>query len=350
MKAKHVLNAVLDGVDYFCRKSDSKTLKQLAISIGSQVGTTKTSIRHNILNQCELLQQLADVRKSRGSLDITAIDIGLENFAYTRLSWNAGKELPELKEWNKIRLSSLDESSDIVKTPFTPKFLTGIGLNLTDILTKRAPDFFAIERQRTRTLGSAAVPDPIIKANALEHVLFMSLKSKNFYTGGLDYLVESSDPRRMTDYWCQLIPVDDLMKSKNGLKSMEGTSKSKSSTFTKIIKIALVRSMIEQQSPEKFTVSAPLQKRLENYKPQKKYDLFEALQLGPMAGTPKQDDLADCMLHGLAWLEWLKTYEDLASVIAVSGEDPAGLKAFKEFNKSTLQRRTKYAKNCIIEL
>ncbi|CEP62184.1 cruciform cutting endonuclease LALA0_S04e09736g [Lachancea lanzarotensis] len=350
MRTRNVLNTVLDGVDHFCRKSDNKTLKKLAVSIGSQLGTTKSSMRYNILHQCELLQQLAEVRKTRGKLEITAIDIGLENFAYSRLSWNGVGKLPELKEWNKIRLTGLEKEPETVKTLFTPKFLTEIGQNLTNILTQAAPDFFVIERQRTRTLGSAAVPDPILKANALEHVLFMGLKSKNFYVNGLEYLVESSDPRRMTDYWCQLIPIHSLAKPNNGLETTSTAPKLKSSTFSKILKIALVRSMLQQQGSDKFTISSRLWERFAEYKPRKKYDLFEALQLGETAGAPKQDDLADCLLHGLAWLEWLRNYEELASLVITSERGPTGLEAFNEFNNLKLRSRAEYAKTCISEL
>ncbi|SCU88683.1 LAME_0E00782g1_1 [Lachancea meyersii CBS 8951] len=350
MGTKRVIRSVLDGVDYFCRKTDNKTLKKLALSIGSQAGTTKTALRSNIVAQCELLKKLSDTKKSMGKLDITAIDMGLENFAYSRLSWHADQKIPELREWNKMRISSPNADSDDIKTPFTPKMFTQVGQTLTDTLTAKSPDLFVVERQRTRTLGSAAVPDPILKVNALEHVLFMSLNAKKFYVKNLHYLVESSDPRRMTDFWCQAIPIRKLLESAYGLDSPKAHLKATSSTLTKMLKIALVKSMLLRQAQEKFTLSPLLSSQFTNYTPRKKYDLFEALQLGDSAGTSKEDDLADSLLHGLAWVEWLRNFDELAAVISGEEADQAGLKAFNDFNKSKWTEREHYSKTCILEL
>lgn len=254
MKTKKVLGSILDTLDFCCRKADAKTLKFLAFAIGSQSGTTKKSIRTNILVQAHELQRLTNIRSQRGKLDITAIDMGLENFAFAKFSWRTDEDKPQLIQWTKLRLDGSFIDAQALKPSFVPKSMSLVGHKLTEVLTQTPPDIFVIERQRTRTMGSANIPDPIVKVNALEHILFAYLNAKKLYsqqTKGtkepLDYLIESSDPRRMTDFWCKSIPIRRLLDDKFGEGSPKAQLKATSSTLTKMLKISLVKSQIMEQ-------------------------------------------------------------------------------------------------------
>ncbi|SCV02336.1 LANO_0F16930g1_1 [Lachancea nothofagi CBS 11611] len=348
-----VIRSVIEGLDYYCRKTDSQTLKKLAFSVGSPIGTTKTSLRDNIVAQCQLLHNLTTIKREHGWISITAVDMGLENFAYCKLQWRTDQTLPTVVEWNKMQLQGPVLNSGVSKIPFTPRFMAEAGQRLTDILTKDPPHLFVIERQRTRTMGSAKVPDPILKVNALEHVLYMSLSAKKLYVKGFEYMVESSDPRRMTNFWCQLVPVKEVLDSKYGPDSPKARLKATSSTLTKMLKIGLVKSLLLQQSPQAFTLTSELEQKLTSYRhknPQKKLDLFQFLDLGDGAGKPKEDDLADSLLHGVAWLKWLKTFEELKEVIMTSDTADTGLEAFNNFNKAKRIESEQFFRSCITEL
>ncbi|SCU99480.1 LADA_0H20032g1_1 [Lachancea dasiensis] len=347
-----VLKSALEGVDFYCRKSDTKTLKKLAFFTGSKVGTTKASLRTSITMQCALLQQLSDVRKKNGRLEVTAVDMGVENFAYSRLSWKISQPVPEIIDWNKIQLQNSTIGIVPTSVSFSPKYMARAAQTLTDILTKRPPDLFVIEKQRARTMGSANIPDSILRVNALEHVLYTSLLAKRYYKE-LKYLLEASDPRRMTDFWCQLIPVRRLLAATYGTDSPKLESKANSSNLSKLLKIELVKSVIFEDSAEMFTLSTDLQQRVSSYQAtntKKKLNLFNALDLGPGAGKAKEDDLADSLLHGLAWLKWLGNFEELSSIILANPTDQAGLHAFNSFVKDKGIAHEHFSQSCINKL
>ncbi|CUS24893.1 LAQU0S21e00826g1_1 [Lachancea quebecensis] len=352
-----VIRSTLEALDWCCRKADSKTLKKLAFSVGSRVGTTKSAIRESILDQCGILSQLAAVRTRRGNLDITAVDLGLENFAYSRFSWAAGEDIPRLTKWDKIRLDGAFIDSKMQKMQFTPKHMTLLAQKLTEVLTMCSTDAFVIERQRTRTMGSANVPDPILKVNALEYSLYAFLHCKMLYSGSaktldrqLDYIVESSDPKKMTEYWCNSIPVEKLLDPARGAGSPKAKLKPNSSALSKMLKITLVKSMLLERKTPKFEISGSLNSSLSSLVPAKKFSLFELLGLGETAGKSKEDDLADSLLHGLAWLQWTKTFEELKNVIDLPRPDTEALKDFKQFVEGKSQELNKYSKSCISRL
>ncbi|CAR21834.1 cruciform cutting endonuclease [Lachancea thermotolerans CBS 6340] len=349
--------STLEALDWCCHKSDAKTLKKLAFSVGSRVGTTKAIITENILDQCGILNQLAAMRTQRGNLSITAVDLGLENFAYSRFSWAASDNIPRLVKWDKIRLDGAFIDLKMQKLQLAPKHMALLGQKLTEVLMLDPTDVFVIERQRTRTLGSANVPDPILKVNALEYTLFAFLRSKALYSRPaespgqrLDYIVESSDPKKMTEYWCNSIPTNALLDSTFGAGSPKAKLKARSSALTKMLKIALTKSMLMERTNPKFEVPEIINKNLGSLPLAKKFSLFDLLGLGEAAGKSKEDDLADSLLHGLAWLQWTKTFEELKNTIEPSRSSTQALEIFKGFVETKSQELSNYSMSCISRL
>lgn len=342
-KNKVKLKGIVSGIEHYCKKSDAKTLKKMAFSIGSKEGSSKTEIRNNILYQSTLLHDLNKIREQKGKLDIMAIDMGIENFAYSRFSWSLDDQTPVLTQWGKIRLGEKFLEPGMKASILQPNVMSELGFNLTKFLTSNSPDAFVIERQRARTMGSANVFEPILKVNILEHVLFSNLEYRlllereNKYSKQKEYLVKSSDPKRMTDYWCKLVPTKNLLEAKYGRGSPKMELKSTSSTLTKMLKISLVQSLLQDQLTDKkfnkFTLSTDLQEVFGKSLESQNFSFFEALSLDDAAGKNKNDDLADSLLHGLAWLDWIANYQEITRVIKLNSYDEKGLHAFNAYHK-----------------
>ncbi|SCW00848.1 LAFE_0C13344g1_1 [Lachancea fermentati] len=358
MKGRVSVNNFGTCVDYFCRKSDTRTLKKLAFAIGSKEGSTKSAIRSNIVTQCAILEQLASLRNINGSLTITAIDMGIDNFAHCRLDWSATAPRPQLLEWGKLQLSGKSIGLDDDKIPFTPENMSRLGYKLTEQLTRNTSDAFVLERQRTRTMGSSNVFEPVLRVNTLEHVLFSNLfgrlQPKHGKRAGSpsEYLVCSSDPKRMTEYWCKHMPSRSKAVTKAEINLVPATKKPLPAQVTKKLKIALAHSLVSDaatsQSLHKLSLPSNLVSSFRSQTLNKKISLFDGLGLSEDAGKNKEDDLADSLLHALAWFDWVNTFDELTKVIRSNGtEGPVALAAFNAFVKQKNADILSFSKTCI---
>ncbi|SCU78491.1 LAMI_0A04808g1_1 [Lachancea mirantina] len=323
------LAATLSKLDFFCRKCDIKTLKKVSFLLGSREGTTKSALRDELLAQGGLLAKLRNTGGVAGSLNLVAVDIGVENFAFCRLALRADEARSQLVEWSKMQLSNGDDTSK-----FSPSVSAQLAKNLTQRLSRLGPSVFVLERQRTRTAGSANVFEHVLRANVLEHVLFTLLQNQRFLgDDSLQHQVYSSDPRRMTEFWCKFIGVT----SPGNLEGSNDQAKS-SKTATKSLKIKIAKAIIaaalssDLASLPTFvpTVAPAVKSQLVSYfNKGKRLNLFDALQLTTDAGRRKEDDLADALLHGLSWLTWVTNFDRLGQLLAKTTCDETGLQQFK---------------------
>lgn len=307
-------------------------LRTLAISIGAIKSGTKPILMENILAQMKILDKLQKIRDTKGKLSIIAIDIGIVNFAYCKLIWKRNEDIPVLAQWKKLELKGLSKMEFepmIEKKVYNsePDSMFLLSSVLLEHILRSESDVYLLERQRTRTMGSSAIPEYILRVNILEHLLYSGLRL-NSSNDGNAYTVLSSSPKRMVDYWCNSLYESDLLRRKLGLKS-----KSRS-IITKKFRIALVKSFIHNQlypqnglSIQKFKLNDSFYKQFENY-----MGSYDDLSFGQILNNNKEtetsqprvhknDDFADSLLHGLAWIDWMQNYNCLKMLFRTQSEN-----------------------------
>ncbi|QLQ80629.1 hypothetical protein HG537_0D06300 [Torulaspora globosa] len=336
----------LDALDLYCRKANARTLKRLALFLGAAQGTNKTIMRENIQFQARCLEELRKRKQENNVISVLAIDAGIANFAFARFSWASDQRLPLLLDWNKIQLKEKFLPENRYSMTLSPRDTSDVVYNLTEYLTSElpVPDMFTIERQRARSMSSKSILEPILKVNILEQVLFSNLENKMRFNHGsskLNYMVESSDPHRMTSYWCSLTPTKKALSKNFPEDSEESKLKITSNRLSKSIKINLVKRLLEGAlglTDEKVIDLTPeWSQRLKSHIPRNpKFKLWDCAGLGPKAGARKDDDLADAFLHGLAWIEWLRAYEEVREIV---------LKEKGKYDQDVLADFNDYCKN-----
>lgn len=349
-KSKELTRNAIDALDMYCKKANTRTLKKLALSLGAAVGVNKTIIRTNILTQAVALEELKRRRQKNGSISIVAIDAGISNFAYSKFRWSIDEKLPTLLEWDKFQLEEKFLPPHRKRMSLHPDDTSQVIYDLTEYLTsqKTMPDIFTIERQRARSLSSKSILEPILRVNILEQILFSNLRNKPKYNSGLklDYLVSSSDPQRMTSYWCALTPTKQTLRTEFPKGSEELKLKISSNRLSKSIKIALVKRILEGAlkigDRRMVKLTPDWEQRLKGHIPDNsKFKLWDCVGVSPEFGVKKEDDLADSFLHGLAWMEWLRTYEEICDIT---------LRDSGRYDQNILAEFNNYCKNKKLEL
>lgn len=282
------------------------TLRRISVSVGARVGIRKLDRVMSIRDQMQVLGGLQRRYQKHNRLVVTAIDAGISNFAYCTFSFGGRSsksepQRPLLLGWNKLQLEEkfVGRSNKLALNPHNFALLSEY---ISDYMLSlpHNTDLFTIERQRTRTVSSKSVLEPILRSNILEYLLFSKLYS---HGKNKDYSVLSSDPRRMVNYWIHSAPIGPKITERLNEK------------MSKKLRISLVQDM--------------LQKAINNH-PDRLIDLSEAfretltsinaesLKLHELVagdnetmGAKKDDDLADSFLHGLIWFEYLRNYKSL---------------------------------------
>ncbi|XMA07975.1 hypothetical protein WAI453_000766 [Rhynchosporium graminicola] len=322
-------------------------LKIVAQKCGIITTGTKTILIRRLQDEISQSQNESDAisnskEKAGKNVRILSIDMGIRNLAYCILDVPAktvqlpgslagkgggkGKEeLPSIQAWHRLAVSSApiaNGAEPLLKEAFDPETLSRAAYTLlrTRLLVAK-PTHILIERQRFRSMGSSHILEWTIRVNMFECILYAvlcTLKAEGLWEG----TVRSILPGKVGPFW---IPEDGESKvdvpteilGESGIKEGEvkakgkGRKKVRKTTSAKIknkgAKIDLVRSWLGNGDMvhlgnEEVTEMARRYVKKWDRAPGGRKKVVGVEDAEEKMG--KLDDLADCLLQGMAWIKW----------------------------------------------
>ncbi|KAK7978241.1 hypothetical protein PG996_004286 [Apiospora saccharicola] len=326
-------------VDYALKNAQLKTL---CLACGLPTSGTK-DILTSRLEEAVLVARRPKGRPT--ARRILSIDMGLRNLAYSLIVPGgpllSAPSIPSLKEkhftsskafrrpprvlleaWRRSDVASEATKQVVEREQWAPAALANLALELVrDRLLPTNPTHVVIERQRFRSGGSSAVQEWTLRVNTLEamiHATFRTLKEMGHWSGE----VISVAPGRVGPFWVGAAGEVDAgteeVQSPLELESefLERTAqqvdiKNKrraAKTRNKKAKIDLVGNWLQLEgilnpTPEHLEVTRTMKlygDRWLGVRRKKGADkLLEAEE-----ESRKLDDLADCLLQGMAFIKW----------------------------------------------
>lgn len=289
-------------------------LKAIASATGINSSGTKPALTLRLLQELsESKFSLLKDEKSKAPkpYNIVSIDMGIRNLAYCRFtlpgSWKTARKVivPTIHDWTRIAISQKTALTDgpviaKVKEPFDPATYSQHAHDLITSFLSSRPTQVLIERQRFRSMGGSSVQEWTLRVNMFEAMLYAVLKTYSalgLWSGAVYPVV----PKKVSKFW--LGDAEGRNELGSGLKSAK----------TKTAKIELVGRWLEEANTRSFelkgkaaeTGRAYLEKRKGRRKAAKDEEMKEAERMNSApADVGKLDDLADCLLQGMAWIQW----------------------------------------------
>ncbi|PWY93685.1 ribonuclease H-like protein [Aspergillus sclerotioniger CBS 115572] len=175
---------------------------------------------------------------------------------------------------------------------------------ITTLLDLYKPTHILIERQRFRSGGGSAVQEWTIRVGVFEGMLYAVLRTLRVAVGGEGGLVGGEvevwgmEPGRVSRFW-----GEEGDQSNAGDGDGDGKKKRKSVRDVKKMKIGLVGGWLGEESGrvvvgEDGEVRKWVDAFLEKYQGKRSKKGDGKVEIG------KLDDLADCLVQGVTWLEW----------------------------------------------
>ncbi|KAJ5112286.1 hypothetical protein N7532_000331 [Penicillium argentinense] len=299
--------------------------------------------------------------RDEGPLSILSIDMGIQNLAFAHLRVENAFDRdrvgsrPEVRAWRRLALSDISslssdggfvsaqtvilggnedassaqaEEEKAVSTFSLPYYASAAYTLLTTLINKYKPTHILIERQRFRSGGSSVVQEWTLRVGIFEAMLYSTLHTLQQKDASISQIgVHGIEPKRVVQYWGV---ADSDFGSKLRGKDSEGGKKTKRPTAREVkkAKIELVgrwleadmerlesgedvsagrhhRILLPKDLPSSRLAAAYVEK-LRNPGVRGRHLQEDAAQLGDVA---KLDDLADCLLQGVTWIEWLRMRE-----------------------------------------
>ncbi|KAF7932725.1 uncharacterized protein EAE98_004024 [Botrytis deweyae] len=329
-------------------------LKQIAFKCGISTSGTKPLIIQRLQDE---LPQITSTNTKGSSADakplrILSIDMGIRNFSFCLLEIPSSKPtsksrsskknlnptipIPILQSWQKLSLlpqsppNADPETKEKTRNEFTPSILSTAAYSLIrHTLLPLSPTHILIERQRFRSMGSKHILEWTIRVNMLESMLWATLKTLAEEKVWSGEVIEIA-PRKVGSFWVEESGLLDGEEEK--FKKVRNTKEVKART--KGAKIDLVRGWLEAGEKENRTSQNHLEMvqigsqqvrevkerytakwdrkagRAKGFKVKSKTRNNEDKEEEDEIITEKEnevgklDDLADCLLQGMAWLKW----------------------------------------------
>jgi hypothetical protein len=227
-------------------------LDQITTRCGARVSGTKSEVLTGLMQHLREMNELA--KHPSFHKPILSIDVGYRNIAYVVIT-------PEMKilAWHLTELN--------VDDTYIPKQFANATRSFIESLPyEHGFATCLIERQRFRSNGIGIIPEPILRGNVVEALLHAFLPLKQVQ-------VESISP---THTKLQFLSAFNAQ-----------TNSTKKASAVTLVKALLSRPDLLQCSPV-----------LRTY----------------FMESSKKDDLSDCLLQALAWLQWRKFSVQLARV------------------------------------
>ncbi|KAH0550878.1 hypothetical protein GP486_007759 [Trichoglossum hirsutum] len=306
-------------------------LKNIAVRCGINSSGTKHALASRIFSEIAVTDAIAiapadaaprsnaatpDERRTpgrgAGSTRVLSIDMGIRNLAYCvfdappfprpRGIRASSPAMPSLIAWKRLAVSPRPDASRLesARETFEPQTFASLAyLLLVDTLLSYGPTLVLIERQRYRSAGSSAVQEWTVRVNMFEGMLYAVLHTLHA-EGRWKGTVRGVTPGKVGGFWV----------------GGTATSTAKSAKWrNKTAKIDLVGSWLEAggngvlalgTDEASQTASAFLERwkgRGKRRSASKTSDTVTAAE-GADERPSKLDDLADCLLQGLAWIRW----------------------------------------------
>jgi cruciform cutting endonuclease 1 len=293
----------------------SRILSELAVaSIPAHHGAAKTAAAtaaasHNVAKRT---RWKASDHSSR-AMRVLSIDMGIRNLAYCVLDIpppslvsqeHAGPStIPSLVAWKRIAVSPRPSvpSLESTKETFEPHAYASLAyLLLMRTIHSYGPTLVLIERQRYRSAGSPAIQEWTVRVNMFEGMLYAvlhTLQAEGLWSG----LVRGVMPGKVGGFW-----VGGVEK---------GTAKT-AKWRNKTAKIDLLGKWLEAGGDSVLTVATEEARKAaeaflgrwkgkgKRQKAKTKTETDVVTEGGVEEKMSKLDDLADCLLQGLAWARW----------------------------------------------
>jgi cruciform cutting endonuclease 1 len=271
------------------------SLRVLLAHIGSPTSGTKPLLIARL--QRALKGAIIPFSDSRGNLTarVLSIDMGIRNLAYcvadVRVPKGKNKDWSlDVLDWKRVNVLADKESNgsgedDSDSDAYSPARLSPAAVSLVkDTFLPTKPDIIAIERQRFRSGGGKGVLEWTLRVNMLEGMLwsaFNSIPSNSVLVG--------ISPARVARFW---VP-----------KVADGKA-----TVEKKQKVEVARRWLNGHGPKGLSICIA-----ENVN-----EVKSMVLKGPIQGTGKVDDLADCLLQVGALVSWEKNRR---MILDMDGQD-----------------------------
>lgn len=299
-----------------CKTTD---LKSIANAIGSNTGGTKAVLAANLQHDLQRDRfVLSESSNGRNTLEpghnIVSIDMGIRNLAFCRISlpqiWGSAAQstIPVVHDWARIAVSKRADPESLVddaqksasKEAFDPAtYARHAYLLVEKFLSTSQPTQILIERQRFRSMGGSAVQEWTLRVNMFEAMLYAVLKTFS-EQGSWNGAVHPIGPAKVSKFW--------LGRAEGDTKTKSGSKSSK----TKAAKIDLVAKWLEDGG--RFELQGAAAKLGQAFLQKRKGAKRVVCQQGELTVNTsdrsvevemgKLDDLADCLLQGMAWIQW----------------------------------------------
>jgi len=297
-------------------------LKTIATATGINCSGTKPVLTSRLLAELPH-SKLApnDNPKNGGSKkkepkhrSIISIDMGIRNLAYCRLVLPSSPTAkPTLTHWTRIAISRKQASTPAAPEAFDPQTYAAHAYALvTRTLLPLHPSQILIERQRFRSMGGSSVQEWTLRVNMFEAMVYAVLKTVE-EQGVWARRVDPVAPSKVAKFW--------VGEGEGGAEEgVDGTGKkkrggAKKSAKTKSAKIGLVGQWLPDGNV--ITLEGQAEDMAKAYMAKKEGGRKVMIKSTPvlMHNTAVQDekseeelgkldDLADCLLQGMAWWTW----------------------------------------------
>lgn len=319
-------------------------LHQLAVALGSPCSGSKATVTAGIcatlasasLSKPQISNQPGTNYTDLNSrLSIVSIDMGIQNLAYAHIlvpraksnisegnqDKNIGK-LPLLCAWERLSAFSVESQDVSARKQANPaaympsSYASATYRFITDILQKYDPTHILIEQQRFRSGGGSAVAEWTIRVGIFEAMLHATLRTLqeerkdklNLHT------VTSVNPARTARFWLE---GNRILDNPLGPKKITGREGKQAKIDTvghsflrpedNLVQVDTAQAKAMQAAfLERWLATSKGAKR---FKPPKRVSSAEKSQVIMGPKLSKLDDLADCLLQAIAWLEWQHTRE-----------------------------------------